>query len=239
MISFIKKGAIGILAFLAFSQVKAQSTLIVYIDSIYQLEPIIMNDSTDFFVNVVVDDTSFVGADSIYGNLVYYYWTDSMINAATPPRVIDNDTSSYWLVGSFGDIVSVDIRPDEIRTEPVNLIILWPAIFESWPIPITSDSIEIMVGFDGYLQLPDIPGAKKNNLLFPVPAMQYIYIRPEEVDQIRQINILTLEGKQVSTFEYLEFKSGFINVDSLSNGNYLVELNYKDGRTTRTRIIKN
>ena len=241
MISLFKKGAILLLAFFAFNNANAQlPTKLLFIDSINQLEPIIMFDSTDFYVHVVVDDTSFVNNDSIFGNLIYYYLTDSMDTAGASPRIIDNDPSNIWIAGSIGDIVSVDIRPDEIRTSPpINLIILWPAMVQPGMTEVSdSDSVAVNVTFEGYLSLPPTPGIQKGTILFPTPALQVLYIKPEEIDLIQRINILTMEGKLINTYEYLEYKSGFINIDTVPRGSYLVELNYKNGEVIRTKIIK-
>jgi hypothetical protein len=240
MKSFIKRGAILIFAFFAFNQVNAQiGTKILYIDSVNQMEPIIMFDTTDFAVHVVIDDTSFVNNDSISGDLFYYYLTDSMMNAGAPPRAINDDTNSITINGAILDTVHVDIRPDEVRTTPVNLIILWPALHGPFTNELTdTDSVAIYVGFDGYAGLPPMPEQHKHHVIFPCPAIQYLFIRQEELHLIRQIRILSMDGRVIASYESNEFSSGFINVDTLPAGNYFVEINYSDKEAVRTKIQK-
>jgi len=241
MTSWIKKSAIMLLAFFAFQQTNAQTgTKILSIDSIAQLEPIIINDSTDFVVLVSVNDTSFINNDTISGDLFYYYRTDSMLNAGFLPRIINNDPSNITIFGNILDTVSIDIRPDEIRTSPpVNLIILWPAIITTNPEVIDSTQIDISVTFEGYIGIPSITNKDKSNIIFPVPANQFIYIQPTEINLIKEVHLLTVDGKLISTKFAEEISSGFIQIDHLPGGTYLIEINYLNGETIRTKVIKN
>jgi hypothetical protein len=238
MISLMRRGAILVFAFFAFNTIQAQpGGKVMKIDSIVQLEPIVMLDYTDFAVTISVYDSTLLTPDSIFGDLFYYYLTDSMISAGTPPRVINELVNNIWVYGTVTDTVPIDIQPGEIRTSPpVNLIILWPAITS----PDLADSIpdSTYANFDGYIGIPTIPDPKKLSVIFPIPAMQYMYIKPEEIELIKHINILSIEGKLISTHEYLEYKSGFISIDTMPAGTYLVELNYKNGEVIRTKIIK-
>ncbi len=241
MISYIKKGAIMILAFFAFQIANAQTgTKILSIDSIYQLEPIIINDTTDFVVQVSVNDTSLINNDTITGDLFYYYQTDSMDSAGVLPRIINNDLSNITINGSIFDTVSIDIRPEEIRTSPpVNLIILWPAIVTSNPEVIDTTQIQILVNFEGYLNINPIIKKDGYKIIFPVPASQYIYIQPAEINLIQSIQILTIDGKLVYIKTRDEISSGFINIDNIPNGSYLIDILYENGELVRTKIIKN
>lgn len=234
----IKKDALVLLAFFTFMGMNAQTgtkTLSI-IANIIQLEPIIMNDTTDFFVQVSVNDASVLNQDSIYGDLFYYYLTDSMISASVNARIINDDSNDIYINPTIADTVHIDIRPDEIKTTPVNLIILWPAMIN--PEVADTDSSTIVVGFDGYLSLPSITGIGQKNLIFPCPAIQYIYIRQEELSLIKQIRILSIEGKTINQYDKHEFSSGFINIDYLATGPYFVELNYYNNNVVRTKILK-
>jgi hypothetical protein len=238
MMVYIKKGAIILLAFFAFGKMYSQTGKVLYMDSLVQQEPIIMFDTTDFAARVWVDDTTALNQDSIFGDLFYWYLTDSMLAAGAPARAINNDTTNIWIIHYIIDIISVDIRPDEIKTTPVNLIILWPAMITSTPQVADSDSVAIYVQFEGYIGIPEIPDVPQSHLLFPTPALQYIYIRPEELPLIQYIHLLTIDGKMVSQYQAEEFSSGLINLDQLANGNYLVEVQYYSGKTVRTKILK-
>lgn len=230
-----------ILAFFAFQQVKAQTaTKILSIDSISQLEPIIMNDTVDFLVLVSINDTSFVNNDTITGDLFYYYQTDSMINAGAPPRIFNQYIANETISGSFFDTISIDIFQNEIRTSPpVNLIILWPAIITTNPEVIDSTQIELEVYFEGYLHTPHANDNDEYKVIFPIPASQYIYVRPEEIQFIRQIHLLTVDGKIVGTKQAEEISSGLISIDHLPTGTYFVQIEYRNGEIIQSKMIKN
>lgn len=231
----LKRGAIVLLIFFAFGSMHGQTTKTLTIDSIALLEPVIMNDTTDFRVRVRV---TYLGSPAaVFGDLFYYYLTDSMIQVLAPPRIFLQGDSGETASDGMFDTIPIDIRPDEIRTTtPLNTIILWPAMISPETLDSVSDTIQ--VGFNGWLGLPPIVIPNKSNIVFPCPALQYIYIRQEELSLIKQIRILSVEGKMISQYENSEFNSGFINVDHLASGNYLVELLYFSSKIIQTKILK-
>ncbi len=231
----LKMGAVMILAFLSFGKMQAQVTKTLQIDSINVLDPIIIGSNTNFEVRVRVTNL-LMQPDSILGDLFYYYLTDSMDSLGTPPRIFSQDSVNEMVVDGMLDTITIDIQPNEIRTTPVNLIILWPALVGVEPVDSVCDSI--FVFGDGYIGIPNLPEGNKHNIIFPCPALQYVYIKPEELSLIKQINILTMEGKILNQYSIPEFSSGFINLDHLANGNYLIELQYFNNHTFQTKIIK-
>jgi hypothetical protein len=212
---------------------------ILSIDSIQPLEPLVIGDTTDFYVELSVDDIGPLNIDSLLGNLFYLYWTDSMQNSLQLPRIIDLDLSIIWVPSFKADTVPIDIRPNEIRTEPANLIILWPAMVN--PLILDTNGISIQIPTNGTMPTLGVEQFFKdpNQLIFPCPAIQFINIRPEEIKLIKQIKILSMEGKVLNEYSTSEFSSGNINVAHLAVGTYFVEMNYNDGKVVRTKILKN
>lgn len=231
----LKMGAVIILAFLSFSKMQAQATKTLGIDSINILDPIVIGGITNFEVRVRVTNL-LAQPDSILGDIFYYYLTEYMDSLGSPPRIFLQGDTAEMVTDGMLDTISIDIQPNEIRTTPVNLIILWPAMLDSEPFDSICDSIYAFG--DGYLGIPKLPENSKYNIIFPCPALQYVYIKPEELSFIRQINILSMDGKMLFQYSANEFSSGFVNIDELSNGNYLVELNYYNNKVIRTKILK-
>jgi hypothetical protein len=207
------------------------------ISSIVQLEPILINDTTDFRLVLGVHHSVTMVPDSIMGDLFYYYQTDSMINSSTPPRVIDNSFGNQWIVDQQVDTLSIDIRPEEIRTGPINLIVVWPAMHN----PNVSDSSGIAyytysngyMGEEGMMNIPP-----KSNIIFPCPAFQFMYIKTSEMPQIRQIDILGINGSIIATYTPQEFNGGYIYLKDLPPGTYVVNIYYFDKRVVQTRLLK-
>lgn len=227
---------IGILGLFT-TKTYSQATTTLSIDSISQLTPIIMGDTTDFLVRVRVDN--FLGVDTISGDIFYYYQTDSMVLDSAPPRILEQDLVTELIIDSFIDIVHVDIRPDEIRTSstnPLNLIVIWPAMFS--PAVLDTDSVVLYIEVEGFLDIPNGWNLQKTNVIFPCPALQFIYIRQEEIYLIEQIKIISMNGELIRSIPKNEFKQGWINIDELKTGNYIAYVQYKTGSTTTLKFIK-
>lgn len=232
----MKTGFIIMLAFgiklCLYSQMLAPTLTIT---SVTQMEPMIMFDSTDF--NITITATDSIGApDTVSGDLFYYYQTDSMINAGTPPRIINNDPASVLIAFSFNDTLTIDIRPDEIRTTPVNLIILWPAMLNPMIADSVCDSIEVELM--GFLGLRPLAGKETQPVIFPCPALQYIYIQPEQLGQITEINLFTITGEFLSHYAPEDFRLGLIDIGHLAPGYYLVEVYYPNRLPRQIKIQK-
>jgi hypothetical protein len=230
----LKIGATLVIGFFAFSNLQAQPAKTVKIDSIHVMGPILIGGNTDFEVRLRVTNL-LSQPDSISGDLYYYYLTEFMDSSLLPPRIFLLDSVTEMVTDGMLDTITIDIQPNEIRTTPVNLIILWPALYNAEPYDSISDSIYVFG--DGYIGLPPLPENTQYQIVFPCPALQYIYIRPEELNLIRHIQILSMDGKIVHAYDPWEFGTGMINLDDLPNGNYIVELTYSQ-KTVRTKIIK-
>lgn len=228
-------GLLLIAGILHFQKVIAQPRTLS-ISSIVQLEPIIINDTTDFKLVLGVHHSITLAPDSIFGDIFYYYQTDSMINASAPPRIINNEVNNEWISDQEIDTISIDIRPEEIRTDPVNLIVVWPAINN----PNVSDSsgIAYQVFAEGYLGEPGLNMPPETNIIFPCPAIQFMYIKPSEMKQIRQIDITGTNGSIIASYVCQEFNGGYINLEGLPPGTYVVTLYYFDKRVVQTRLLK-
>lgn len=231
---------LGILFFAFFIKVQnGHAQLFLRMDSIVALEPIIMNDTVDFEVHVGVRDLLAPWVPSFtVGNIFYWYRTDSMINSGQPARIIDVDLSSLLILDGYVDTVPIEMKPNEIRmggTNPINLIILWPALF-----PPILDTIPDTLGITvvGVLGDNDVYPKQVGNVIFPCPALQFLNIQQGEISKIRQITILSMDGKVAAILKNHEFSSGFINLESFPTGEYFIRSEYFDNRVVQTKVIK-
>jgi hypothetical protein len=206
------------------------------ISFISQLEPLIINDTTDFKLTLGVHHSITSVPDSIFGDIFYYYQTDSMIATSTPPRIINNVVNNIWVHDGEIDTISIDIRPEEIRTDPINLIVVWPAM--SNPNIEDSSGIAYQVFSEGFMGEPGMNMSSETNIIFPCPAIQFMHIKPSEMNQIRQIDITGVNGSTIASYVCQEFNGGYINLEGLPPGTYVVTLYYFDKRVIQTRMLK-
>lgn len=207
-------------------------------ESITPLEPILMNDTIDFQVQVGVTNFISLLPDIAIGNIFYWYRTDSMINSGQPARLVDFNLSVQLVSDGFLDTVPIEMKPNELRmggTNPVNLIILWPAMINPLVVDTTGGVTNIVV--DGYLGDNPYP-QQVGNIIFPCPALQYIYIKHEEIIEIKQLSVISMDGQLIQTYENEEFKNGFINLENYATGNYVVRCTYYNGNVIQTQILK-
>ncbi len=227
-----------ILLFFTFSA-KVQTShaqLLLTLESIAPVEPVIMNDTCDFRVEVGVTDIILLIPGIAIGDLFYWYRTDSMISSGQPARILELDLNVEIVVDNYVDTVPVDIRPNEIRTGPVNLIILWPAMIN--PLVWDTTGGTCFVTVEGFLGNDGNYPKQVGNVIFPCPALQYINIRAEELDGIKEISIISMEGQTIQTYQHDEFKNGSINMECYAAGTYIVQLTYYNNEVSRTKIQK-
>jgi hypothetical protein len=198
------------------------------ITSLVPSGPIVLNDTTDFHATLNIDSAG--ASSAVYGDLFYYYQTDSMINAGVPPRVIGLDGMNEWVYDGMIDIVPVDIRPEEIRTTPANLIILWPAMITNDSI-IDTDSITINLILDEVMEQLN---QTIQNLVYPNPIQQLLYINPTEIPLLSRIKVISqVTGASTTYYKYLFQYTGSIDLSNLPPGWYTVEVKYLLGLLTK------
>jgi hypothetical protein len=237
-VHFTKVKIIFLALFCVSTQIAAQKIITVDFCTIHYSTQIVLYDTIGIAVHVTVNDTSAVNDNTLSGDLFYWYATDSMIASGMAPRLINNNLNSELILdGGIPDTVYVDLRPEEIRTNgQLNVMCLWATML----VPGIEDTIPCCNNFDSDILGDEIYTQEKNNgnIVFPSPAEQYIFIRPEEISSVKQIKLISMEGKIINQLEKEEFKNGFISIEYLAIGYYLVELKYENNTVIRTKILK-
>lgn len=227
---------IGILV-IAFSTnaLSTQAQITLSLSSLTPTEPLLMFDTTNFQVTIEVNSL-LPGPDTVSGDIYYWYWTDEQFSNALPMRKLEQDFVNEFIYDGFTDLVHIDIRPTEIRTDPINLIILWPAMTN--PLVSDTNSLTTFQNLEGFLNNPDDFSRKQENIIFPCPAIQFIYINPNDVGLIKEIEVISSSGQLIRVYQNQEFSSGNINLGDYASGNYIVRCNYFDGEVIQTKILK-
>ncbi len=213
------------------AKVNAQLTTVLSIDFAAQVDSMEIGGITNFQVRVRVTGNP----DSLTGDIFYYYLTDSMQSVFAPPRVFLQDTVNELVTDLFLDTIPIDIQPNEIRTGPMNYIIIWPAMNVAVA---DTDSIVIQANCIGFIGLEPPITETKSNILFPCPALQYLYLRQEEIELISHIKMIGMKGETVDDIYPNRFSNGWVNIDQLKTGNYTALISYKNGSTVSMRFIK-
>lgn len=196
--------------------------------------PLIMYDTVDFAVSVGV--LNGLNPDTVTGDIFYYYLTDLMLATLQPPRKFEEDFVVEMVPHGFQDTIPIDIQPTEIKTTPVNLIILWPAMH----VPEVEDtnSLSIFELLLGFLDAPQEYPMQHGNIVFPCPASQFLFVKENELELIREIRIMSMSGAMVRSYPKEEFSSGTIVLNELAAGQYLIEIHYEDQQVIRQKILK-
>ena len=218
------------------STVRSQKIVTVDFCIIDPDTPVMLNDTTLFYVYVTVDDTSATDDNTLYGDLYYWYQTDSMLSAGIPPGFINILPDNEFIpIGGKLDTISIAFQAHEIRPGPVNVICIWAAM----QLPEIEDTIPCcnMFGFITGVETNEFLN-KKYNVVFPNPVGQYLHIVEEEINQVSYINFYTIGGKMIRQLRSEEFTQGIISLETLEPGYYLVELYYQNGTITRSKILK-
>jgi len=224
---------IGCVLGLFTSKTYSQATTILYIDSVSILTPALFGGTTDIGVQVRVLN-GLVG-DTLVGDIYYYYQTDTMDSLGIPPQPIDQDFVSETVADPFWDTIHVPINPIEMKTGPLNLIVVWPAMIH--PAVLDTDSVAFYLPVEGYIGLEPLPKIE-SNILYPCPAMQYLYIRPESAQEITEMIIANMQGQMIKIIPGSNLANGMINIDELNTGFYMVTLRYKNGSSFHQKILK-
>jgi len=215
------------------SKIYSQATTVLYIDSVTILTPVLFGGTTDISVQVRVMN-GFVG-DTLVGDIYYYYQTDTMDSLGIPPQIVDQDFVSENVADPFLDTVHIPINPTEMKTGPLNLIVVWPAMMN--PAVLDTDSVAFYLQVEGYIGIEPLPSFEEN-ILFPLPAMHYLFIKPDELGRIDEMIISNMQGQMITRMSIVDLQNGWINIDGLNSGFYMVMLRYRDGSIINKKILK-
>lgn len=197
--------------------------------------PYSFGDTISLFVHFFVSDTS--GSDtSAFGDLYFWWQTDTMAAAGVPPRLINiTPAYEYIPVGGVLDTVPIDLRPEEWRINgPVNVYCVWAAMY----IPDLEDSIPCCNSY-GLTILGDENQFENTPIhLYPNPTTQFMMIQSDQINSIKEINFISIEGKIAGLKTHDEIMTGRIDLEFLQPGIYFVELKMLDNSIVRKKIQK-
>jgi hypothetical protein len=209
----------------------------------------VLGSTVDIYVHVKVKSCATNADTTIWGNIYYWYQTDSMDNAT--PEVynwIDSDAAIEEIPsGGLLDTIPFYCDSSELRisaTNPVNVIIIWPAFFS--PTAPVCDSSQTNIYVTPYypIGLEEEPIQKFGSTAFPNPAnaMQVVFINSKYSKDISSISIMNSLGQMMSIKEFSEgedSKGYVLPTEILQAGIYHVHILYKDRKREVVKFIKN
>lgn len=211
--------------------------------------------------NTVIGDTAIItvhlkfksastNADTpVFGNIFYRYQTDSMIalnGYMNQVETIENNNPGWEIVpiGGTFDTINFPCLPGQLRTGPVNVIIIWPSLFN--PATPMTDSLEYAIP-NVYVALSGLGNEYVEELGStvypnPAPAMQLVFINSKYSQAISRISILNAMGQVLNGKEFMdgEDSKGYVlPTDELRPGIYHIHIFYKDKKSEVVKFIKN
>jgi hypothetical protein len=183
---------------------------------------------------------------TVYGNLYYWYKTDSMnaVNSNWYEFIDENPTFETINAGGEFDFFPFPCVQGQMRTGPVNVIIIWPAMIG--PSVNVTDSAFWMLS---NVHVGDLSGLVDQNnsfgsTVYPNPSSGYelIHISSKYTQLIDRISITNNLGQPVFNKYFVSSDQGSgynLPTDFLSSGIYNIVINYIDNKTEVVRFIKN
>lgn len=192
-------------------------------------------DSVQINTQVLITTNTDIPVDAI-GNVRYYIQTDSMFLSSQPPRLIDHSVSDVFVSASTGyaDFFKLDLQPYEMRSGPINVVIVWPS-FVSTSFPISDSLFRLVnVALISTVSLDPVASTIYHQLKpFPNPTTGLLQF-PDEA----KTNIQHLRISDVSGTVWKEQQSAIINLQDLPNGIYWIHVFWNNGNTSFYPVIK-
>lgn len=161
----------------------------------------------------------------------------------------DNDGSGpqFWSGGPSGAAVGGlynnwginPAEPDNSGGQDYLTLIIKPTAvnFGLWNDLIATNSIYYLIEYSGVLSIKDVE-LKSNLSIYPNPFSNYITIDNTNFVAIDKMEIVTLLGQKIKTIDADEMVGGEINVSSLNNGIYLLNVHFENGLIISRKIVK-
>jgi hypothetical protein len=212
--------------------------------------PLIANQIASIIVHVKIKScvTSNDTGD-VVGHLSYNLQTDSMgaVNGDTKLHIDQNPPYENIPPGGKFDTLDFIVDTNYFRTQetnPVNVIIIWPA-FSSPSNPQCDSGEVIMWNVPGsqigiYEEGPQMFGST----VFPNPAqsMQLVFIDSKYSKEVSRVSIMNNLGQVMNIHEFAEgedSKGYILPTDDLRSGLYNIHIVYRDNKSEVVKFLKN
>jgi hypothetical protein len=238
-----------LIAGLIFLPVYSYTQVIGIVDyAIFDESQAIIGDTTIITIHVKFKSSVTNNDTAVNGNLYYHYQTDSMIAAGGMGNIESIDDSPGWEIVPVGgkfDTIQFPCRPNQLRTGPVNVIIIWPALFN--PLTPMDDSVMYIltnVSVGAEVGIIEEGLTYYGSTAYPNPAMgeQLVMIHSPKQEMIQSISILNSVGQILSNQQIMEgqgLNDYILPTNKLSPGVYIIQLGYTNRQVEIIKFIKN
>lgn len=208
-----------------------------------------IGETIDIYVHVKVKSCATDADTSMYGNLFYWYQTDTMSTiSSTLFDYIDSQPYIEFIdYGGKMDTIPFYCDSNQLRastTGPVNVIIIWPA-FTSPSAPVCDSGQYVLpVPVFPAIGLEGIPVEKFGSTAFPNPsnATELVYINSKYSKPVSEVQIYNAMGQlsyQTTFAEGFNPNGYVLPTTDLQSGVYFIHLIYSDKKSEVVKFIKN
>lgn len=161
----------------------------------------------------------------------------------------DNDGvgPQFWSGGPGGSVVgglhtnwgTSPPEPDNSGGQDHLTIIIRPAAinYGKWNDLVSTNTLYYLIEHSTVLSVQDIE-LKSNIKVYPNPFSDVINIDNNNALAIARIDIVNLMGQQVKSFRPTEIVNNEINVSSLANGMYMLNVQLENGKSISYKVVK-
>ncbi len=183
----------------------------------------------------------------VNGNLIYWYQTDSMaaVDNNWYEYIDDNPFPEFIPIGGQFDLFPFFCDSSQLRTGPVNVIIIWPSLISATTPMVDSGMYVIPNVYVGTTIGIEEEGLYNyGSTVFPNPAqsMQLVFINSKYSKEIGRVTVVNAMGQVMNSREFNEYESSqgyIVPTDDLRAGIYNIQIFYKDNKTEVVKFIKN
>ncbi|MEM7036540.1 MAG: T9SS type A sorting domain-containing protein [Bacteroidota bacterium] len=110
------------------------------------------------------------------------------------------------------------------------------------PFPLSTEPLHLQLGnCSGFKRSPEAnpstpaPDALSDLQLWPNPATDQLHLEGTALEQVRQLNIVDMTGRQIQVHHSADFQT--LDVQHLPRGTYFLQLDLEDGRKMNRKFI--
>ncbi len=161
--------------------------------------------------------------------------------------VNDGIGTQFWSGASNGSAVGglytkwgiSPAEPDNSGGQDHLTIIIKPTAvnFGLWNDLISTNSIYYLIEYDVIISIEDLE-LKSNLRIFPNPFKNVISIENNNSLTIDKISIYNLVGQKIKTIDLNDMINNEINLSSLDNGTYILNILFENGELISQKIVK-
>lgn len=208
-----------------------------------------LGETIDIYVHVKAKSCLTDADTSVYGNLYYWFQTDTMasISASLFDNIDDQPWMEYIPIGGKMDTIPFYCDSSQLRAAvggPTNVIIIWPAFISPTAPVCDSGQYVLSAPIFPSIGIDNLPAETFGSKAYPNPAngLELVYIDSKYGLPVNQVIIYNAMGQvsfQTKFPEGYQSNGYVIPTQELIHGVYFIHLIYQDRKSEVVKFIKN